>query len=73
MIMPRLHTRIKRGLRLNTSKLHTHINIKGKPGAKTFKTEDKAKEYATTTLKLEEGKFDIMPAKKNKKFKVIEK
>ena len=65
--MPRIYTRAKRKLNITSSRLGRFRNIKGKKGAKTFKTEERAKEYATTVLKLKE--FSVVPAKKNTKFK----
>jgi len=66
--MPRLYTRTKRKLNITSSRKGRFRNIKGKHGTRTFKTEEQAKEYATNVLKLKE--FNIVPAKKNKKFKV---
>jgi len=67
--MARIHTRVKRALRLNTSKRHVFRNIIGKPGAKTFTTKEKAEEYAKNVLKFD--KYEILPAKRDKKFKVV--
>ena len=64
-----MHTRIKRKFRLTTGKPHK-LRLR-KKGAKTFSTEDKARDYAFNVLKLKEGKFNIVPAKRNKRFKII--
>jgi hypothetical protein len=69
--MPRLFTRAKRKLRMTTSKHSKSRKRTKKKGAKTFKTAEKAKEYAQKVLKLAEDKFKIVPAKRNKKFKVV--
>jgi hypothetical protein len=68
--MARMYTKTKRKLELCTKFKHRFWNIKGKNGPKTFTTIEKAKQYALKVLKLVEGKFSIIPAKKNKKFKV---
>ncbi|MCK5282582.1 MAG: hypothetical protein KAK00_04185 [Nanoarchaeota archaeon] len=69
--MPRIHTRIKRKLGITSSRKGRFRNVEGKNSAKTFSTEDKAKEYALKTSKLAEGSFNITKAKKNKRFKII--
>ncbi len=67
--MPKLHTRVKRKFALTTSRKHRFRNVTGKKGDKTFLTAEKAKKYAEDNgLK----KFEIVPAKRNKRFKIIQ-
>ena len=60
---------MKRSLGLTTSRKHRYRNVDKKTGTKTFSTEENAKKHADL-LKLEEGKYTIVPAKKNKRFKI---
>ena len=69
--MIKIHTRIKRKLNITRSRRGRFRNIEGKKGAKTFSTADKAKDYALNVLKKKEDSFEIVPAKKNKRFKVL--
>ena len=68
--MPRIHTRVKRKLNITTCRRGTGRNTGRKPGPKTFTTKESATKYATETRKLKEGSFNIVPAKRNKKFKI---
>ena len=67
----KIHTRTKRKFNLTSSFGHKNFfsGIIKKKGAKTFPTEEKAKDYATKQgLKAES--FTIVPSKRNKKFKI---
>ena len=66
--MPRIHTRVKRKLNVTTCRRGTGRNTGRKKGIKTFLSKETASKYAKETMKLE--KFNILPAKKNKKFKI---
>ena len=68
--MPRIHTRVKRKLNVTTCRRGTGRNTGRKVGAKTFTTKESAEKYALETRKLKEGSYGIVPAKKNKKFKI---
>ncbi|MBD3164060.1 hypothetical protein GF323_02595 [Candidatus Woesearchaeota archaeon] len=72
-MMVKLHTRVKRKLGLITSRKHRFRNVKGKKGAKTFLSEEKARKYALEIMKLNENEFGIIPAKRNKKFRIVKK
>ena len=69
--MVKVHTRAKRKLGLTTRFAHKKsvTSRNKKHGPKTFKTEEGAKEHANK-LGLKAGKFNIVSAKKNKRFKV---
>ena len=69
--MKKIHTRVKRTLGLNTNLKHRYRSVKGKNGARTFSTSDRATEYAKTVLNLNESSYTLAPAKKNKRFKII--
>ena len=68
--MPRIHTRVKRKLNITSSRRGTGRDTGRKTGAKTFLTKESALKYAKDTRKLKEGTYSIVPAKRNKKFKI---
>jgi len=67
----KVHTRIKRRKALVSSFSHRGFfsNIAKKIGAKTFSTKEQAEEHAKTQ-KLKADSYEIIPAKKNKRFKI---
>ena len=66
-----MHTRAKRKLGLTTSFRYRKTNrgLVKKHGPKTFKTEESAHKWAAEN-KLDKGKYNLVPAKKRKKFKI---
>jgi hypothetical protein len=69
----KVHTRLKRKYGLTSSFRHTNFFRGGKvpkKGERTFKTLEGAKKWATETRKLKEGTYNIIPAKRNLKFKI---
>lgn len=71
--MARINTKMKRKYDLSTRLRHTNYfkgNKKPKKGDRTFKSMEGAKKWATETLKLKEGTYNIVPAKRNIKFKI---
>lgn len=70
--MAKIHTRAKRKLGLTSSFRHNNAGKGSKNGAKTFKTEESAHKWAASN-KLDTGKYDLVPAKKNIKFKIVMK
>ena len=69
-----MHTRVKRKLGLTTSLSHgkTNRGLVKKHGPRTFKTEESAHNWAADN-KLDKGKYDLVPAKKWTKFKIVMK
>lgn len=69
----KVHTRLKRKYGLTSSFRHTNFFRGGKipkKGQRTFKTLEGAKKWATSKLNLKEGTYNILPAKRNLKFKI---
>ncbi len=69
-----MHTRIKRKIGLNSHFRHRNrpdSQVKSK-GSKTFKTEESAHSWAKEN-KLSTSQYTLEKAKKDKKFKVVEK
>jgi hypothetical protein len=69
--MKKIHTRAKKKLRLGTHTQHK-ARLFGwgkKKGAKTFKTEESANNYAKEN---NITKFELKKVKKNKKFQIME-
>ena len=69
-----MHTRAKRKLGLTTSFRHGKSNrgLVKKHGSRTFKTEESAHKWADDN-NLDKGKYDLVPAKKYTKFKIVVK
>ncbi|MFT4310915.1 MAG: hypothetical protein ACMXYC_04770 [Candidatus Woesearchaeota archaeon] len=68
--MTRLYTRQKRHMQLTSSFGHKFINVKAKHRPKTFATKEGADAYAKETLGL--TSYHLEPAKKNKRWKVVQ-
>ena len=70
--MVKIHTRLKRKFGLTSSFRHTRFfsGVKKKTGAKTFPTNESAVEYAK---KQGITDYDIVPAKRDKRFKIAKK
>ncbi|MBS3136473.1 hypothetical protein J4401_05965 [Candidatus Woesearchaeota archaeon] len=68
--MKRLHTRVKRLLGVTKSRWGLR-NTEKKSRPRTFLTEEKAREYATGTMKLSDSSYTIASAKRDKKFKIV--
>jgi hypothetical protein len=66
--MVKMHTRMKRRLGISTHKRGNIHNLIKKKGAKTFPTEERAKEYAA-----EKGikKFELKKVKKGLRFQIV--
>jgi len=67
--MKKTHTRAKRKARLSTHRGKIP-SLNKKKGAKTFKTEERANEWAKDN-KIE--KFSLKKVKKDKKFQIVKK
>ena len=67
-----MHTRAKRKLGLTTSFRHGKSNrgLVKKHGSRTFKTEESAHKWAADN-KLDKGNYNLVSAKKRKKFKIV--
>ncbi|MAE42617.1 hypothetical protein CMO93_02510 [Candidatus Woesearchaeota archaeon] len=69
--MSKIHTRVKRKLGLTTSLRHRRFGSKtSKHGPRTFKTEEAAHQWATGK-NINKGTYKLVPAKKNKRFKIV--
>lgn len=71
--MARINTKMKRLNRLSTTLRHTFFFKGGanpKKGDRTFKTAEGAEKWAVEVLKLKKSAYTIVPAKKDKKFKI---
>jgi hypothetical protein len=70
--MPKMHTRKKRLMGLSSGKKHRFYfqTVKKKTGDRTFRTSEQADAYAK-----ESGvkSYDVIPAKKDKRFKIVAK
>ncbi len=69
----KIHTRMKRKFKLNSSQSWTNFFRGGKvakKGERTFKTLEGANKWAAEKLNLKEGTYNVIPAKLGKKFKI---
>jgi len=70
-MVKKIHTRNKRMMAVATTFSHKRFlsSIPKKKGARTFSTKKQAEEYAKEN-NIKEGSYTIVPAKKDKRFKI---